>query len=62
MIFILFSFFVTALVKHGWVQKASDWQYSSFHRYVRLGWLPSDWDWGCVEESSPFSADTHYGE
>ena len=30
-------------VKHGWVSKASDWPYSSFHRYVRAGMLPADW-------------------
>ena len=36
-------------VKHGWVAKAVDWQYSSFHRYVRLGWLSPDW--GCADSS-----------
>jgi putative transposase len=30
-------------VKHGLVSRVSDWPYSSFHRYVRLGWLPEDW-------------------
>lgn len=30
-------------VKHGLVQRVSDWPYSSFHRYVRQGWLPKDW-------------------
>ncbi len=30
-------------VKHGYVQKAVDWPYSSFHRYVRLGILSADW-------------------
>ena len=30
-------------VKHGLVKRAMDWPYSSFHRYVRLGWLPKDW-------------------
>ncbi|MDO9047857.1 MAG: transposase [Methylobacter sp.] len=30
-------------VKHGYVQKVSDWPYSSFHQYVRLGILPVDW-------------------
>ncbi|SEH04879.1 REP-associated tyrosine transposase [Candidatus Venteria ishoeyi] len=30
-------------VKHGWVKQAIDWPYSSFHRYVRLGWLTADW-------------------
>lgn len=30
-------------VKHGLVQRASDWPWSTFHRYVRRGWLPLDW-------------------
>ena len=30
-------------VKHGYVQRAADWPFSSFHRYVRLGILPADW-------------------
>jgi putative transposase len=30
-------------VRHGLVSCACDWPYSSFHRYVRLGWLPRDW-------------------
>jgi len=30
-------------VKHGYVQKVSDWPHSSFHRYVRLGILPENW-------------------
>jgi putative transposase len=30
-------------VKHGLVSRVSDWPYSSFHRYVRRGILPSDW-------------------
>jgi putative transposase len=30
-------------VKHGLVQRVSDWSYSSFHRYVSDGILPSDW-------------------
>jgi putative transposase len=30
-------------VKHGYVKQVSDWQFSSFHRYVRLGILPADW-------------------
>ena len=29
-------------VKHGLVSRVSDWPYSSFHRYVREGWLPED--------------------
>jgi len=30
-------------VKHGHVEHAADWPYSSFHRYVRHGELPADW-------------------
>ncbi|NOT85808.1 MAG: transposase [Methylococcaceae bacterium] len=30
-------------VKHGYVHRALNWQHSSFHRYVRLGILPSNW-------------------
>lgn len=31
-------------VKHGFVRRANDWPYSSFHRAVRQGIYPSDWD------------------
>ena len=30
-------------VKHGHVKQVADWPYSSFHRYVRLGWFSQDW-------------------
>jgi putative transposase len=30
-------------VKHGLVKHVSEWPFSSFHRYVRLGWLSPDW-------------------
>ncbi len=30
-------------VKHGYVSAVKDWEYSSFHRYVREGTLPLDW-------------------
>lgn len=30
-------------VKHGCVARVADWPYSSFHRYVRGGWLSADW-------------------
>ncbi|HUT57321.1 MAG TPA: transposase [Phycisphaerae bacterium] len=30
-------------VKHGWVRRAADWPWSSFHRYVRLGEYELDW-------------------
>ena len=30
-------------VKHGWVRNVRDWEWSSFHRYVRMGWYDLDW-------------------
>ena len=30
-------------VKHGCATRPVDWPHSSFHRYVRLGWLTDDW-------------------
>ncbi|MEW7313251.1 transposase [Buttiauxella gaviniae] len=30
-------------VKHGWVNKVSDWPYSSFHRDVKRGLYSVDW-------------------
>ena len=33
-------------VKHGHVKRVSDWPYSSFHRFVREGWLAEDWAGG----------------
>ena len=30
-------------VKHGHVEKAQDWPYSTFHRYVELDVYPEDW-------------------
>lgn len=30
-------------VKHGFVTRVSDWPYSSFHRFVKLGWVSKDW-------------------
>ncbi len=30
-------------VKHGWVARATDWPWSTFHRYVRKGLLPREW-------------------
>jgi len=35
-------------VKHGHVRRSVDWQFSSFHRHLRLGWVSADW--GCVDE------------
>lgn len=30
-------------LKHGYVQKAKDWEYSSFHKYVEQGIYDMDW-------------------
>ncbi|MFI4918635.1 MAG: REP-associated tyrosine transposase [Legionellales bacterium] len=30
-------------VKHGHVQKPSEWKYSSIHRYIKMGVLPANW-------------------
>ncbi len=30
-------------VKHGLAVRVADWPYSSFHRYVRSGWLSGEW-------------------
>jgi putative transposase len=30
-------------VKHGYVKHAADWQYSSIHRYIKLGMLNEQW-------------------
>ena len=37
-------------VKHGYVGRAVDWPYSSFHRYVREGVYAPDWGAGHVDE------------
>ena len=33
-------------VKHGYVDQAVNWDYSSFHRYVRSGFYSTDWGGG----------------
>lgn len=30
-------------VKHGYVGEPSEWEWSSVHRHVRLGWLSPNW-------------------
>jgi putative transposase len=30
-------------VKHGWVQRVKDWEWSSFHRYVKMGFYDAEW-------------------
>jgi putative transposase len=39
-------------VKHGCAVRASEWPYSSIHRYIRRGWLPLDW---AAEANDDFS-------
>jgi putative transposase len=39
-------------VKHGLVQRAVDWPYSSIHRYVRQGVISQDWGQEEVVEGS----------
>ena len=41
-------------VKHGLTERAMDWPYSSFHRYVRLGLLPKDWGSNIAESSGAY--------
>ena len=37
-------------VKHGHVNNVSDWQYSSFHRYVAKGRLDKKWESQCRDD------------
>jgi len=37
-------------VKHGLVGRVQDWPHSSFHRFVRVGWLDRDWGGGSLDE------------
>jgi putative transposase len=30
-------------LKHGWVNAVAEWPHSTFHRYLREGWLPRNW-------------------
>ena len=39
-------------VKHGLVKKVADWEFSSFHKYVKMGWYHRDW--GDFDESVDF--------
>ncbi len=39
-------------VKHGYAAAVVDWPHSSFHRYVRMGWLSRDWADGNADEAS----------
>ena len=41
-------------VKHGWAGRPGDWAWSSFHRYVKMGWYESD---GCGRCDLPGSVE-----
>ncbi len=41
-------------VKHGYVCIAAGWPYSSIHRYIEAGTLPSDWGGGGQGEDGSF--------
>jgi putative transposase len=41
-------------VKHGYVKRAMDWPYSSFHRCVRLGQVSSDWGGDVGDDQDAF--------
>lgn len=43
-------------VKHGFVKRPADWQYSSIHRYIRQNILPADW--ACLDDFD----DNDFGE
>jgi REP-associated tyrosine transposase len=39
-------------LKHGHVKRVADWPYSTFHRYVHRGELPTDWAGGSTTSGS----------
>ena len=41
-------------VKHGHVQRVTDWPYSSFHRFVRRGIYPAGWAGGGRDDNGAF--------
>lgn len=43
-------------VKHGYVQKAVEWPWSTFHKYLSLGIYDSDW--GDISLNEEFSLST----
>ncbi len=47
-------------VKHGYVERAKDWPYSSFHRFVERGVYPVDWAYS--PETDERIADGGFGE
>ena len=44
LVFLLFGSFAYGQdTTHCYVSRAKDWQWSSFHRYVKFGYYPNDW-------------------
>ncbi len=41
-------------VKHGYVNSAKEWAFSSFHRFVERGVYPIDWGGGDSDDESDF--------
>ena len=41
-------------VKHGYVERAADWPYSSIHRYIRRGVVTNNWGGGAVDDEGGF--------
>ncbi|HJW82273.1 MAG TPA: transposase [Acidiferrobacterales bacterium] len=41
-------------VKHGYTSRATDWPYSSIHRYIVAGTLTRDWGAGVAKEDGQF--------
>ncbi len=41
-------------VKHGYVNSAKEWAFSSFHRFVERGVYPIDWGGGNSDDESDF--------
>ncbi len=39
-------------VKHGLVNRAGDWPWSSFHRWVHAGVYPADWGGGSISTAN----------
>ena len=41
-------------VRHGLVPRVRDWPHSSFHLYVRRGWMTEDWGGDAREVKASF--------
>lgn len=46
-------------VKHGYVFRPADWEWTSLHRYVRLGWYDAEWG---AQGQTGFDDDSEIGE